>query len=106
MQRIPGRILPNLLSAREPVTDQNGLGRSRSYRGQENPFAESLGRLLGAITTLLAAGAAAGVMRADVQAGDVLASLSGVSLTAGEPAQREQASRMLDLLMDGLRYHA
>jgi hypothetical protein len=43
-------------------------------------------------------------MRADVQPGDVLASLSGVSLTAGEPAQREQASRMLDLLMDGLRY--
>ena len=50
------------------------------------------------------AGAAAGTMRADVQPGDVLASLSGVSLTAGEPAQREQASRMLDLLMDGLRY--
>jgi AcrR family transcriptional regulator len=71
-----------------------------------DPFSESLGRLLGAITTLLAAGAAAGVMRADVQPGDVLASLSGVSLTAGEPAQREQASRMLDLLMDGLRYHA
>jgi AcrR family transcriptional regulator len=69
-----------------------------------DPFAESLGRLLGAITTLLQAGAAAGTMRADVQPGDVLASLSGVSLTAGEPAQREQASRMLDLLMDGLRY--
>jgi len=71
-----------------------------------DPFAESLGRLLGAITTLLAAGAAAGLMRSDVQPGDVLASLSGVSLAAGEPAQREQASRMLDLLMDGLRYHA
>jgi len=27
-----------------------------------------------------------------------------VSLTAGEPAQREQAGRLLDLLMDGLRY--
>jgi AcrR family transcriptional regulator len=71
-----------------------------------DPFAESLGRLLGAITTLLTAGAAAAVMRADVQPGDVLASLSGVSLAAGEPAQREQASRMLDLLLDGLRYHA
>ena len=70
-----------------------------------DPFAESLGRLLGAITTLLAAGAAPGLMRSDVQPGDVLASLSGVSLAAGEPAQREQASRMLDLLMDGLRYH-
>ena len=71
-----------------------------------DPFAESLGRLLGAITTLLAAGATAGTIRADVQPGDVLASLSGVSLTAGEPAQRDQASRMLDLLMDGLRYRS
>jgi hypothetical protein len=25
-------------------------------------------------------------------------------LAAGEPAQRDQASRLLDLLMDGLRY--
>ena len=69
-----------------------------------DPFAESLGRLLGAVTTLLETGAAAGTMRADVQPCDVLASLSGVSLAAGEPGQREQARRMLDLLMDGLRY--
>ena len=69
-----------------------------------DPFRESLRRLLRAITTLLEAGAAAGTIRADVRPGDVLASLSGVSLAAGEPAQRDQADRMLDLLMDGLRY--
>ena len=69
-----------------------------------DPFAQSRGRLLGAITMLLAAGAAAGAMRGDVEPGDVLASLSGVSLAAGETAQRDQARRMLDLLMDGLRY--
>jgi AcrR family transcriptional regulator len=69
-----------------------------------DPFAESLARLVGAITTLLAAGAAAGTIRADVQPRDVLASLSGVSLAAGEPGQRDQARRLLDLLMDGLRY--
>ena len=69
-----------------------------------DPFAQSRGRLLGAITMLLAAGAAAGAIRNDVEPGDVLASLSGVSLAAGEPAQRDQARRMLDLLMDGLRY--
>ena len=69
-----------------------------------DPFAQSLARLLGAITTLLGAGAAAGTIRSDVEPGDVLASLSGVSLAAGEPAQRDQARRMLDLLMDGLRY--
>ena len=69
-----------------------------------DPFAQTRGRLLGAITALLGAGAAAGILRGDVEPGDVLASLSGVSLAAGEPAQRDQARRMLDLLMDGLRY--
>ncbi|RQX57036.1 TetR family transcriptional regulator, partial [Micromonospora chalcea] len=43
-------------------------------------------------------------VRADVAAADVLASLSGVSLVAGEPDQRAQAGRLLDLLMDGLRH--
>jgi AcrR family transcriptional regulator len=71
-----------------------------------NPYAQSRDRLTDAIATLLAAGAAAGTVRSDVEPGDVLASLGGVSLTAGEPAQRDQARRLLDLLMDGLRYRA
>jgi AcrR family transcriptional regulator len=71
-----------------------------------NPFAESRDRLTAAITTLLEAGAATGTVRSDVHPADVLASLGGVSLTAGEPAQRDQAGRLLDLLMDGLRYRA
>jgi AcrR family transcriptional regulator len=68
-----------------------------------NPYAESLKRLTLAITTLLEAGAAAGTVRSDVDPGDVLVGLSGVSLAAGESAQRDQAGRLLDLLMDGLR---
>jgi AcrR family transcriptional regulator len=68
-----------------------------------NPFATSRDQLLTALTGLLEAGAADGLLRADVAPADVLASLSGVSLAAGGPAQREQAGRMLDLLMDGLR---
>jgi AcrR family transcriptional regulator len=71
-----------------------------------NPYAESRDRLLAAIGTLLQAGIEAGTVRADVDAADVLASLTGVSLAAGEPAKREQAGRMLDLLMDGLRFRA
>jgi AcrR family transcriptional regulator len=71
-----------------------------------NPYAQSRDRLTAAITTLLHAGAAAGTVRSDIEPGDVLASLSGVSLAAGEPAQRDQARRLLDLLMDGLRYRA
>jgi AcrR family transcriptional regulator len=69
-----------------------------------DPYAHSRGSLTGAIRTLLAAGAAAGRVRTDVEPGDVLASLSGISLTAGDPAQRAQARRLLDLLTDGLRY--
>jgi AcrR family transcriptional regulator len=68
------------------------------------PYAQSRDRLVSAITTLLRAGAAAGTLRSDVEPADVFASLAGVSLTAGEPDKREQAGRLLDLLMDGLRY--
>lgn len=71
-----------------------------------NPYNESRDRLLAAITGLLQAGASAGTLRSDVEPADVLTSLSGVSLAAGDPAQREQAGRLLDLLMDGLRYRA
>jgi AcrR family transcriptional regulator len=71
-----------------------------------NPYAESRDRLTDAMATLLQAGAAAGTVRSDIEPGDVLTSLSGVSLAAGEPAQRDQARRLLDLLMDGLRYRA
>ncbi|MEU8385895.1 TetR/AcrR family transcriptional regulator [Streptosporangium sp. NPDC048865] len=71
-----------------------------------NPYAQSRDRLIEAITTLLRAGAAAGTVRSDVDPVDVIMSMGGVSLAAGEPEQRDQASRLLDLLMDGLRYRA
>jgi AcrR family transcriptional regulator len=68
-----------------------------------NPFAESRSRLLAAFSALLAAGASDGTLRADLDPADLLASMSGVSLVAATPAQRDQAGRLLDLLMDGLR---
>ena len=71
-----------------------------------NPFAESRARLLGAFTALMKAGAAEGTLRDDLDPADLLASVSGVSLAVTEPGQREQAGRLLDLLMDGLRYRA
>jgi len=71
-----------------------------------NPFAESRSRLLAAFAALMEAGAADGTLRADLDPGDLLASLSGVALVVGEPGQREQAGRLLDLLMDGLRFGA
>jgi AcrR family transcriptional regulator len=71
-----------------------------------DPFAETRGRLLAAFAALLEAGAADGTLRCDVSAADVLASASGIWLAAGEPAQRAQALRLVDLLMDGLRCRA
>jgi AcrR family transcriptional regulator len=71
-----------------------------------NPFSESRDRLTAAISLFLAAGADAGILRSDVDSYDVLAGLSGISHSAGEPARREQAGRLLDLLLDGLRYRA
>lgn len=60
---------------------------------------EALGE---AITTLLAAGIAAGRLRRDAVAGDVLMALGGITLIAGHEHQRELASRLITLLLDGL----
>ncbi|HEY6747399.1 MAG TPA: helix-turn-helix domain-containing protein [Mycobacteriales bacterium] len=65
-----------------------------------NPYAHSRDRMLAAVGSLLAAGTAAGAVRPDVAAADVLAALSGVTLAA---SGREQAGRLLDLLADALR---
>jgi AcrR family transcriptional regulator len=71
-----------------------------------NPFAESRDRLLAAVTALLEAGVAAGTLRSDIAPSDVLTSLSGVSMVTANQAQPDQARRILDLLIDGLRYRA
>jgi hypothetical protein len=68
-----------------------------------NPYAHSRDRLLDAVRTLLAAGGEAGSIRTDVPTEDVLTGLSGVTLATGDPPRRDQAGRLLDLLMDGLR---
>jgi hypothetical protein len=46
---------------------------------------------------------AAGDLRLDVSAEDIAASLLGIFTVAGKPEHHAQASRLLNLLMDGLR---
>lgn len=65
--------------------------------------AQSREELLQAISAILEAGRAAGEVRGDVDAEDVAASLAGILTVAGGAAQRRQAGRLMDLLMDGLR---
>ena len=88
----------------EYMTTKRGMGdalRALIASGGD-PFSQSRDRLTAAITTLLQAGVAAGTLRPDVSPDDVLVGLSGLSL-AIDPERREQAGRLLDLLMDGLR---
>src|ERR1035438_6118431 len=60
-------------------------------------------RVTDTIQTFLDAGVHAGSLRADVRAGDVAASLVGVFLATPDPAQSDQADRMLDLLVAGIQ---
>jgi AcrR family transcriptional regulator len=69
----------------------------------ELAHAQSRGELLGAIAAILDAGRAAGDLRGDVSAEDVAASLIGILTVSGQPGRSDQAGRLLDLLMDGLR---
>jgi AcrR family transcriptional regulator len=69
-----------------------------------DPFAQSRESLRGAFAALLTAGAKDGMLRDDVDPFDVLTAVSGMSLVAGRSGQRDQAGRLLDLLVDGLRF--
>ncbi|WP_218671078.1 TetR/AcrR family transcriptional regulator [Microbispora sp. GKU 823] len=61
--------------------------------------AQTREHLNGAIAAILDAGRIDGSLRADVQPADVSASMAGIMLTA---ADSDQATRMLQLLVDGL----
>ncbi|MBV2155079.1 TetR/AcrR family transcriptional regulator [Kitasatospora sp. SUK 42] len=67
-----------------------------------NPYAQSHEMMMAALTSLLAAGIEAGTIRSDIGATDMFAALTGIALTSGKPEQREQAERLLDLILDGL----
>jgi len=68
--------------------------------------AQTRTELLQTITTILDAGKAAGDIRTDVSAEDIAAGLIGIFTVAGKPPQRAQATRLLNLLMDGLKPQA
>ncbi|WP_329455183.1 TetR/AcrR family transcriptional regulator [Streptomyces sp. NBC_01497] len=55
-----------------------------------------------AVTTLLQAGIAAGRLRKDASVNDVLMALGGITLISGHEHDRDLASRLITLLLDGL----
>ncbi|MFD7918991.1 TetR/AcrR family transcriptional regulator [Streptomyces sp. NPDC059740] len=68
-----------------------------------NPHAHSRDMIEAAVTTLMEACGAAGQIRSDIGPADMFAALAGIALTSARPEQREQAERLLDLVLDGLR---
>lgn len=69
----------------------------------EIAHAQTRTELLAAITTILDAGHATGDLRSDVTAEDIAASLIGIFAVAPRPEHEAKASRLLNLLIDGLR---
>jgi AcrR family transcriptional regulator len=69
----------------------------------EIPHAQTRTELLAAIDEILHAGRVTGELRADVTAEDLAASLIGIFTVARPPEHQARASRLLNILMDGLR---
>jgi AcrR family transcriptional regulator len=87
---------------------KRGLGAAlRSAVGQDSPlFGETRASILEALAVLLAAGAADGSVRSDVAADDVMRVMWGVWLVPDGPEWDSQVRRLLDLVVDGLRFSA
>jgi AcrR family transcriptional regulator len=66
------------------------------------PYAQSRDLLNAAIQELLDAAITRDRARNDIPADDILISLAGIALAAGEPSRRAQAGRLMDLLIDAL----
>lgn len=60
-------------------------------------------RIIGAINLLVDRAQAAGDIRADADANDVLRALAGFTYGNSDPAWAASAGRLIDILMDGLR---
>jgi AcrR family transcriptional regulator len=67
-----------------------------------DPYATSRAMLTDAVGTLLEAGARDGTLRTDLSHDDVLLAMSGIAQSTGLYGTREQAGRLISLLMDAL----
>ena len=67
-------------------------------------FSDVRAHIYSALERLLTASAATGSIRADFDVSDVMQAMNGIWLATSQPEQHPQAGRLLNLLMDGLRY--
>ncbi|MEV7563007.1 helix-turn-helix domain-containing protein [Streptomyces sp. NPDC089795] len=68
-----------------------------------DPYADSRRMIQEALTSLMEPCAATGAIRTDISSADMFAALAGIALTSAGPDRRDQAERLLDLTLDGLR---
>lgn len=85
----------------EFVAAKKGMAESLRalFEADADAITDTRASIVGAVATLLEAGAHDGSLRPDVRADDVVSSLLGIFLASGSS---EQSSRLLDLLLDGL----
>lgn len=90
------------------VAAKRGMGAAlRAAVGSDSPlFGETRGRIVDAIGMLLDAGHADGSVRPDVAAEDVMCAMNAVWMVPDDDAWTDRARRLLDLVVDGLRFGA
>ena len=89
------------------VATKRGLAGALEELRQSGTLMEGHLRINAALGLLLEAGQKAGEIRADVQAADVVRALSGICMLSERTVpEREQTRRIIDLLVDGLRFGA
>jgi AcrR family transcriptional regulator len=69
-------------------------------------FSSSRRRIVGALDQLLANAIGAKVIRADVDSEDLLSAMSGICMASDNPGWNARTNRLVELLIDGLRYRA
>ncbi len=89
------------------IATKRAMGDALRSAASDSPiFAQTRERILGALRLLLEAGAAAGTLREDVEPRDVMRVMNGIWYLPAGPEWRQDVGRMLDLVIDGLRYRA
>jgi len=88
------------------VATKRRMGNAlRSAAASDSPlFATTRERIMGALRLLLDAGAASCTLRSDVDPKDVMRVINGIWYLPDGPQWRADVGRMLELVIDGLRY--
>jgi len=88
------------------IATKRAMGNAlRSAAASDSPlFANTCEQILGALRLLLTAGVGDGTLRADVAPSDVIRVINGIWYLPDGPEWRDSVGRMLDLVIDGLRY--